>query len=106
MATSLPKCDREDHLLQSRTIARASTKGPGWLYPTGPATSPGLEDASDGHIHLAGRKRTELSGQLLLETVCDLLAPATLAERLSSLRWLSGLVLQKNSVSRARKWHL
>lgn len=95
MATNLPKCDREDHLLQSQTIARASSKAPDWVYPTGSATSLGLEDDSDGHIHLAGMKRQELSGQLLLEAVCDLLAPATLAERLSSLPWHSGLVLQK-----------
>lgn len=60
---------------------------------------------ADGHIHLAGMKRQELSGQLLLEAVCDLLAPATLAERLSSLPWHSGLVLQSSSVRRARKRH-
>lgn len=85
---------------------RASSKAPDWDYPTGPATSSDLEDDSDGHIHLAGMKRQELSGQLLLEAVCDLLAPVVLAERLSSLPWHSGLVPQKGSVSRARKWRL
>ena len=105
MATNLPKCDRGDHLLQFQTIARDSSKAQDWVYPTGPATSSGLEDDADGHIHLAGMKRQELSGQLLLEAVCDILAPATLAERLSILPWHSDLVLQSSSVRRARKWH-
>lgn len=95
MPTNLPKCDREDHLLQSQSTTRASSKAPDWDYPTGPAISSDLEDDSDGHIHLAGMKKQELPGQLLLEAVCDLLAPATLAERLSSLPWTQAWCLGK-----------
>lgn len=69
--SDLPECDKEGHSLEPPNHCPRPISG----IPAGSAflgTPPGprsLEDYLDGHINLAGKKGTEISGKLLLVPV-------------------------------------